>query len=344
MSCEVYANSNEVACKAGSGKVIAAFPDVCLSPPSPPAGPLPIPYPDTSFAKDTKNGSKTVKIKKKEIMLKNKSFYKSSPLGDEAATRSFGSGVVSHSITGKTYFTMWSMDVKTEGNNVDRHIDITTSNHSGQMPPNEAVPMTNMGMMAPPPAEDKDKCPCCGQVPPHENQVDPDTGSQYDTVPEMDWYENIVKYYTDRRAQIPDYPNLPETVKQEITRKADEAEDALEKIKTAKAQQPPCPNFHDPSDEECGTHYDKTNPNPTSDEVKQKNQWKSTRREYINDAKARGVPGVTSKSKVNHMTAVDAGGCPNSSKNLILDEEISDPVCLEAEDAQTLIQNRKPNT
>ncbi len=90
MGCNVYANGNEISCKAGGNKVIAAMPDVCMSPPSPPAGPIPIPYPDTSFSKDMKNGSKSVKITSKEVMLKDKSYFKSSPLGDEAATRSFG--------------------------------------------------------------------------------------------------------------------------------------------------------------------------------------------------------------------------------------------------------------
>lgn len=133
MGNEVFANGNEIACKSGDGKVIAAFPDVCLSPPSPPAGPIPVPYPDTSFSKDMKNGSKTVKIDGKEVMLKDKSFYKTSPLGNEAATKSLGAGVVSHVITGKTYFVAWSMDVKFEGKNVDRHIDLTTSNHASPM-------------------------------------------------------------------------------------------------------------------------------------------------------------------------------------------------------------------
>ena len=73
MGNEVFANGNEVACKGGDGKVIAAFPDVCLSPPSPPAGPIPIPYPDTSFSKDLQKGSKTVKIDKKPIALKDQS-------------------------------------------------------------------------------------------------------------------------------------------------------------------------------------------------------------------------------------------------------------------------------
>lgn len=134
MSVTVYANGSEVACKAGGGKVIAEFPDVCLSPPSPPAGPVPIPYPATSFAKDMQGGSKTVQIGGKEIMLKDQSFYKTSPLGNEAATRSFGANVVTHVITGKTYFTSWSMDVKIEGKNVDRHMDLATSNHGSQGP------------------------------------------------------------------------------------------------------------------------------------------------------------------------------------------------------------------
>ncbi len=130
MGCDVFANNNEIACKKGGGKVIAEFPDVCLSPPSPPAGPLPVPYPNTSFSKDMKSGSKTVKIKGGEVMLKDKSFYKTSPLGNEAATKSFGANVITHTITGKTYFVAWSMDVKFEGKNVDRHMDMTTSNHN----------------------------------------------------------------------------------------------------------------------------------------------------------------------------------------------------------------------
>jgi len=163
MGCEVYANSNEIACKAGDGKVIAAFPDVCLSPPSPPAGPIPLPYPNTSFSKDMMNGSKTVKIKGKEVMLKDQSFYKTAPLGDEAATQGLGAGVITHVITGKTYFTMWSMDVEFEGQNVDRHIDLTTSNHASP-PANNGVPMVNIGAMATGQLEDQvGLCECCNQ-------------------------------------------------------------------------------------------------------------------------------------------------------------------------------------
>jgi len=101
MSCDVYANGNEIACKAGGGKVIAAFPDVCLKPPPPPAGPIPVPYPDSSFSKDMQEGSKSVMIGGKEIMLKDQSFYKTSPLGNEAATKGQGAGVASHVCKGR---------------------------------------------------------------------------------------------------------------------------------------------------------------------------------------------------------------------------------------------------
>ena len=157
MSNKVYANNNEIACKSGNDKVIASFPDVCLSPPSPPAGPIPVPYPDSSFSKDMKSGSKKVKIDGKEVMLKDKSYYKSSPLGDEAATKSLGAGVITHVITGKTYFVGWSMDVKFEGKNVDRHLDLTTSNHASPMA-NAQIPLPGLEGMTMTPAEKKQKC------------------------------------------------------------------------------------------------------------------------------------------------------------------------------------------
>jgi Toxin PAAR-like domain len=142
MGCEVFANGDEIACKAGDGKVIASFPDVCLTPPPPPAGPIPVPYPDTSFSRDMKDGSKTVMIMGKEVMLKDQSYYKTSPLGDEAATNGQGANVITHVITGKTYFITWSMDVKFDGENVDRHTDMTTSNHASR-PAGAVTPNSN---------------------------------------------------------------------------------------------------------------------------------------------------------------------------------------------------------
>ena len=146
MANEVYANGMELACKAGAGKTIAAFPDVCFTPPENPATPpgVPIPYPNTGFASDTTEGSKTVKISGKEVMLKNKSYFKKST-GDEAGSTA-KKGVISSKITGKVYFIKWSMDVKFESENVDRHLDLTTDNHGS--PANEAVPWTFLDNMS----------------------------------------------------------------------------------------------------------------------------------------------------------------------------------------------------
>lgn len=128
MSKNVFANGNEISAKKDGNKSICAMPDVCLSPPSPPAGPVPIPYPNTAKASDTSQGSKSVKIGGAEVGLKNSSCYKKS-MGDEAATKSLGMGVVTHNIQGKMKFAAWSFDVKIEGKNVTRHMDLTTHNH-----------------------------------------------------------------------------------------------------------------------------------------------------------------------------------------------------------------------
>jgi hypothetical protein len=136
MAEEVYANGNEIAAKSDLNKVTAAFPDVCLSPPSPPAGPIPLPYPNTAFSSDLKEGSVSVLLGGKPAALAQQSYYQPSALGDEAATKSFGMNIITHQITGKTYFQVWSLDVMIEGKNVCRHLDLTTSNHASQPPGN----------------------------------------------------------------------------------------------------------------------------------------------------------------------------------------------------------------
>ena len=135
MANDVFANGREISCKSGSGKTICCFPDVCFTPPENPATPpgVPIPYPNTGMASDTTSGSKKVKISGKEIMLKNKSYFKKS-VGDEAGCAA-KKGVVTSVNRGKVYFVAWSMDVKAEGENVVRHFDMTTHNH--------ASPLTN---------------------------------------------------------------------------------------------------------------------------------------------------------------------------------------------------------
>jgi len=135
MANQVYANNMEVACKAADGKSVCAFPDVCFTPPQTPATPpgVPIPYPNTGLAADTADGSSSVKISGNEVMLKNKSYFKKST-GDEAGCAP-KKGTMTSKIMGRVYFNAWSMDVKVEGENVVRHLDVTTHNH-GSTPGN----------------------------------------------------------------------------------------------------------------------------------------------------------------------------------------------------------------
>ncbi len=146
MANEVYANTREISCKAGNGKSICAFPDVCMTPPENPATPpgIPVPYPNTGLASDTTDGSKSVTISGKEIMLKNKSYFKQS-MGDEAGCAA-KKGVISSVNRGKVYFIAWSMDVKAEGENVVRHLDMTTHNHAS--PVTNAPPTVHIDGMA----------------------------------------------------------------------------------------------------------------------------------------------------------------------------------------------------
>ena len=156
MANNVFANGREISCKAGPGKVIAAFPDVVFTPPQTPATPLgvPIPYPVTSMSSDTTDGSKTVKINNKEVMLRNQSYFKKCS-GDEAGSAP-KKGFINSSRGGKTYFKSWSMDVKIEGENVVRHLDLTTSNHQSELA-NESVPTPEVENMVRPTFDDCSK-------------------------------------------------------------------------------------------------------------------------------------------------------------------------------------------
>lgn len=128
MSKNVFANGREVSGSKDDNASLGGMPDVCLSPPSPPAGPIPIPYPNFSKASDTNDGTKTVKIGGDQVSIKNSSNYKKSN-GDEAATKTLGMGVMSHQIQNTTYFAAWSFDVKFEGENAVRQMDMTTHNN-----------------------------------------------------------------------------------------------------------------------------------------------------------------------------------------------------------------------
>jgi hypothetical protein len=146
MPDDVFANLREITCQAGSSKSIAAFPDVCMTPPENPATPpgVPVPYPNFGMASDTTDGSTSVSINGKPVLLKNQSHFKKSS-GDEAGSAT-KKGVISSVNRGKVYFVSWSPDVKVEGKNVVRHLDLTTHNHASS-PANEGIPWPHLGRM-----------------------------------------------------------------------------------------------------------------------------------------------------------------------------------------------------
>jgi hypothetical protein len=331
MSNEVYANDNAISCKSGDGKVIAAMPDVCLSPPSPPAGPVPIPYPNTSFSKDLQQGSKTVVIDGKEIALKDQSFFKTSPLGDEPATNSFGGSVITHVITGKTYFNAWSMDVKFEGANVDRHMDLTTSNHASY--PGSTGPMSEMEKLALKRFKEG-KCPCCGKKIHGRKQGKAKQRGDVD-MNRDEWYlQNIQRRYPNPTAaynRLNEYITTIDEIKDmEAKKKAGDPTCPCKcKGKTRLLPEAPCDLFID-------------NPNPVMRRRRRnltKRAWnryratyqkrkgiksiRKTREALIRKGKAGTTEEIKAERQVNHLNPKGAG-CPTGNNNLQASKSLCD--------------------
>lgn len=120
MSNNVGANGQSIVTKKSGGKVITG-PDVCKTPS--PGGPVPIPYPNISLSSDLAKGSKSVKINGAPACLKGSYFSKS--VGDQAG--SLG-GVISGKTGNKAEPVNYSFDVKIEGKNVVRNLDMLQSN------------------------------------------------------------------------------------------------------------------------------------------------------------------------------------------------------------------------
>lgn len=263
-------------------KSIARFPDVCLSPPGPPAGPIPILYADTSFSTDLKKGSTTVLIAGKPVALAQQSYYQPSVLGNEAATNSFGASVVTHKITGKTVFQSWSMDVKFEGKNVCRHIDLTTSNHNCPPPATPPAPSGEAQTLPDTLAALKSKkCPCCGEAL-HDWQkkdpMDPDSEA-LDPIPEDEFYAALARPFatkgdelraapTEVRTMLEGKmlasghqdlrfiaPGQPPSVANAILGKEKFYADAVKDLKALRDANPECPNVAKTKDAGCGTHF-----------------------------------------------------------------------------------------
>lgn len=124
MGAKVTVNSPNTVVHAGSSGQSPVFPDVCKTP-APPGPPIPIPYPNLARSSSASDTSTTVEADGKKIMLKNSTY--STSTGDEAG--SVG-GVVSNCTKGKAQFIAYSFDVKAEGQNVPRNLDMMKQNGS----------------------------------------------------------------------------------------------------------------------------------------------------------------------------------------------------------------------
>lgn len=313
MGHNIFANKWEIASGSGLNKSIARFPDVCMSPPSPPAGPIPVPYPDTSFSTDLKEGSQTVKLRGKPAALAQQSYYKPSMLGNESATRSFGASVVTHQIAGKTYFQAWSMDIKFEGKNVCRHNDITTSNHGsapGATPPAPSAETQTLADAQKAVAEDK--CPCCGAGL-HAWQKDA-SGKAFTPMKEDDFWQNKINQVSNPKHKDK-WQKLFNSMK--AAKVASRA--------SAKAGQPSCPNVYHNEESGCALYFDvpkdaqstytspRTNLSRTlSVAAVAKKHFEDRDKSAAIAAWEKANPGETYKGvKLNHKTPSMAGGCNN---------------------------------
>ncbi|WPB76890.1 DUF4150 domain-containing protein [Archangium violaceum] len=152
MGTSVGVNKLSVVHKDSSGTTIA-MPDVCKTPS--PGGPVPIPYPNIAQSSDTAKGSKTVSVEGNPICLKDSNFSTSS--GDEAGTA--GGGVVSSKTKGKAEFVNYSFDVKVEGKNVARALDLMLHNDKNTPP----APLLQPPVIAVGKQKEPSMCLCCDE-------------------------------------------------------------------------------------------------------------------------------------------------------------------------------------
>jgi len=285
-----------------------------------------------------RNGSKTVKIKGQEVMLKDLSFYQTSPLGNEAATRNLGAGVVTHVITGKTYFVAWSMDVMIEGQNVDRHTDFTTSNHASPMA-NASVPMANTAFAAPSGDIQNTKCPCCGKR----------HAGQQGGVPvsEDEWYGLSEGPEIDREIRhLQNHPPHPANTKavrewqkalSGLVDRSNRFEQRKEAVRAARAgnckslPEPPCDVYYVFPQKPGDTAKNESTAVRKKKEIER--EWDNHRPKYMSRR-----PHLVSDEQINHRTPKAAGGCPAGIGNLVPHSRLT-PECQAADKALTRAQS-----
>jgi hypothetical protein len=149
MGDTVFINGRAAVHAGSAGKSIA-FPDVCLCPPTPPAGPIPTPLPNNVQAADLDGGASSVLVEGNPMGKQSSNFKKST---GNIVAQSTGGGVVTAQVQGKAYFQSFAMNVMIDGEPAVRHLDLVSHNHAGPQPPNTPPTpwLATMNVPAPPP-------------------------------------------------------------------------------------------------------------------------------------------------------------------------------------------------
>ena len=122
MPVTIAVDGLSLAHKGSNGIAMATIPDICKTPS--PGGPIPIPYPNIAMSSDLANGTKTVKADGQMIAIKGSEYSMST--GDEPGTVG---GVVSSTFKKEAKWILYSFDVKMDGKNACRLMDMMTMNH-----------------------------------------------------------------------------------------------------------------------------------------------------------------------------------------------------------------------
>jgi len=123
VTVKVNGVANSLVHKGSNGVSIATLPDVCKTPS--PGGPVPMPYPNISQSITLKNGTKTVKADRGNmIAVKGSEFSLSN--GDNPGV---AGGVKSNTFMKESTWITYSPDVKMDGKNACRLTDKKFQNH-----------------------------------------------------------------------------------------------------------------------------------------------------------------------------------------------------------------------
>jgi hypothetical protein len=234
------------------------------------------------------------------------------------------------------------MDVKFEDANVDRHLDLTTSNHAsypGSTGPMSAQELVALERIA------EDMCPCCEKSPMHANQ-------RGEAVSEEEWYDTN-EFIPDDPPE-PDYaiihPGPPETIWPnpahetwqaqcaELAERRQLRNNRQRRVAAAKK----CPSSPEPP---CNVYF--RIPSAEQAELAEE-EWRTVSNDYKDRHNMQLVPATSKDRKghkiprrgdVAHKTPITAGGCPVAEANL-KEKAAMTKKCQENDDALGIVQEQ----